>query len=46
MKRMNKKTKSITQLNLGTKSNSKCKTCNDNDANYSLGFFEAMTMIK
>ena len=46
MKRINKKTNAITELNLGSKNNSKCKTCNDNDTNYSLGFFEAMTMIK
>jgi len=46
MKRINKKAKAITQLNLESKIDSKCKTCKDNDANYSIGFFEAMTMVK
>jgi hypothetical protein len=46
MKRINKQTKAITRLNLETKSDSKCKTCKDNDVNYSIGFFEAMTMVK
>lgn len=46
MKRINKGTKAITQTNLESKISSKCKTCNDNDVNYSIGFFEAMTMVK
>jgi len=46
MKRINKKTKVITPLNLETRYNFKCKTCNDDDANYIVGFFEAMTMAK
>ncbi len=46
MKRINKQTKGITQLNLETKYNFKCGTCKDNDANYIVGFFEAMAMIK
>ena len=46
MKRINKQLKGITQLNLETNYNFKCKTCKDNDANYTVGFFEAMIMIK
>lgn len=44
MKRNNKNPKVITLLNLDTNYNFKCKTCPEN--NFSVGFFEALSMVK
>ena len=46
MKRLKKETRCNTQSNLGMSNISKCEKHNEDKTNFSIGYFESMTMFK
>ena len=46
MKTQNRRLKSTMLTDFETRNKSVCERCSENNANFSLGFFEAMAMIK